>query len=339
MVGVGSTQVLSKCLLLSILVFERMAIIELAKSGRAACRTCKGKIEKDSPRVGVENVFRKDGKEYISYRWHHFDCALSKMPETVAEAEGYEVLSGEDRKRFDALIESLNRSPTDFIPINEVSADHSKGNFVGRVVKAFGSRELETPDGETRKGRIVQLQEEGKRVKVIVWGSNTEISKSDTMYILNGDVFVGDDGNPVIHVGLKEGSRIVMNEKPNVRTVEKFLSKAWERPAKKVCKFTLAKSSRATCPVCEKPIEKGSVKVIQPVWIANEKTGANFAGDRSFHPSCVQRAENGKEILLEAITHLTIKDLDAFDTFLLEFLKDLESLELKATLQQVLGLT
>lgn len=315
-----------------------MAIIELAKSGRAACRTCKGKIEKDAPRVGVENVFRKDGNEYVSYRWHHFDCALSKMPEVVAEAEGYEILSGEDRKRFDALIESMNRSPTDFVPVDEVSVDQPSGNFVGKVVRAFGSRELETPHGEIRNGRIVQLQEGEKRVKVIVWDLEEDISKGDTMYILNGEVVMGEDGNPVIHVGLKDGSTVSMNEKPKLKTVEKFLSKAWERPAKKVCRFTLAKSSRATCPVCEEPIEKGSIKIIQPVWITNEDTGANFAGDRSFHPTCVEKAEHGKEILLEAITHLTLKDLETYGQFLREFLDEIESLELKSTLQQVLGL-
>ncbi|RMG25071.1 MAG: hypothetical protein D6732_22765 [Methanobacteriota archaeon] len=316
-----------------------MAIIELAKSGRATCRTCKGKIEKDTPRVGVENVFRKDGKEYISYKWHHFDCALSKIPEIVAEADGYEILSREDRKRFDELIESLNRSPTDFIPINEVSIDHPRGNFVGHVVRVFGSRDLETPDGEVREGRIVQLQNADRRVKIIVWETKREITKGDTMYIINGEVMIGEDGNPVIHVGLAEGSHFSLNDKPKIKIVEKFISNAWERPPKKVCKFTLAKSSRATCPVCEEPIAKGSVKVIQPIWITNEDSNANFAGDRSFHPVCVEKAEHGKEIMLEAITHLTLNDLESHDSFLRQLLDQLESLELKSTLQQVLGLT
>jgi hypothetical protein len=61
-------------------------MIEVAKSGRAACRTCKKNIEKGELRFGEEfaNQFSTTGEP--SYRWHHLACAAQKLPVELAGA-------------------------------------------------------------------------------------------------------------------------------------------------------------------------------------------------------------------------------------------------------------
>lgn len=65
-------------------------MIEVAKSGRAACRTCKKPIAKDELRFGEEiaNQFSSSGEP--SYRWHHLPCAAQKLPVELKSAlDGY----------------------------------------------------------------------------------------------------------------------------------------------------------------------------------------------------------------------------------------------------------
>jgi poly [ADP-ribose] polymerase len=54
--------------------------IEPAKSGRAACRTCRQPIAKGELRFGEEvpNAFSDSGEP--SYQWHHLPCAATKKP-------------------------------------------------------------------------------------------------------------------------------------------------------------------------------------------------------------------------------------------------------------------
>ncbi len=58
-------------------------VIEVSKSGRATCRTCRQKIEKDTLRFGEEtaNAFNPEGSP--SYLWHHLLCAAQKRPAVV----------------------------------------------------------------------------------------------------------------------------------------------------------------------------------------------------------------------------------------------------------------
>ncbi len=44
--------------------------VEIAKSSRAACRTCSQKIMKDEIRIGEPSYFQ----EHLSYKWHHLNC-------------------------------------------------------------------------------------------------------------------------------------------------------------------------------------------------------------------------------------------------------------------------
>jgi poly [ADP-ribose] polymerase len=78
-------------------------MIEVAKSGRAACRTCKSPIPKGDLRFGEEfaNQFSVDGE--MGHRWHHMKCAAEKLPNKLKDAmAAYE---GEipNRAELDAL--------------------------------------------------------------------------------------------------------------------------------------------------------------------------------------------------------------------------------------------
>lgn len=60
--------------------------IEVAKSGRAGCRTCRQPIAKGELRFGEEtpNAFGDAGD--MSFRWHHLKCAATKLPTELKEA-------------------------------------------------------------------------------------------------------------------------------------------------------------------------------------------------------------------------------------------------------------
>jgi hypothetical protein len=50
-------------------------MIEHAKSNRSKCQTCGKTIQKDELRLGEPSFFQ----EHLSYRWHHLQCAESKV--------------------------------------------------------------------------------------------------------------------------------------------------------------------------------------------------------------------------------------------------------------------
>jgi poly [ADP-ribose] polymerase len=60
--------------------------IEIAKSGRAGCRSCRQPIAKGELRFGEEtpNAFGEPGD--TSYRWHHMKCAATKLPDELRQA-------------------------------------------------------------------------------------------------------------------------------------------------------------------------------------------------------------------------------------------------------------
>lgn len=90
-------------------------IIEVAKSGRAGCRSCRNPIAKGELRFGEEtpNQFGDEGE--VSYRWHHLKCAAGKLPDALKGA--LETYEGEvpDRAELDALMkEAEAKKPPPF---------------------------------------------------------------------------------------------------------------------------------------------------------------------------------------------------------------------------------
>jgi len=60
--------------------------IEIAKSGRATCRSCRVAIAKGELRFGEEtpNSFGDAGD--TTFRWHHVKCAAQKLPDELRTA-------------------------------------------------------------------------------------------------------------------------------------------------------------------------------------------------------------------------------------------------------------
>lgn len=60
--------------------------IEIAKSGRAGCRTCRKPIAKGELRFGEETANQFGDAGDTSYRWHHLACAAQKHPDELRSA-------------------------------------------------------------------------------------------------------------------------------------------------------------------------------------------------------------------------------------------------------------
>lgn len=84
--------------------------IEIAKSGRAGCRTCRQPIAKGELRFGEEtpNAFGDAGE--MTFRWHHLKCAATKLPTELKGA--LDAYTGEvpGRAEIDALIATAEAS-------------------------------------------------------------------------------------------------------------------------------------------------------------------------------------------------------------------------------------
>ncbi len=60
--------------------------IEIAKSGRAACRACKHPIAKGELRFGLEGTGGFADPSSPTFLWHHLLCAAGKHPDELREA-------------------------------------------------------------------------------------------------------------------------------------------------------------------------------------------------------------------------------------------------------------
>lgn len=80
-------------------------IIERARSGRAKCRKCKQKIEKDELRFGheVESQFGE------ALQWYHLKCAAAKVPVDLAAALQQTDEEIPERAELEALIAANRR--------------------------------------------------------------------------------------------------------------------------------------------------------------------------------------------------------------------------------------
>ena len=64
-------------------------LIEVARSSRSKCRTCKRKIEKDKLRLGI----LLEGPFGTGYLWHHLVCAARHRIEDVEAAYGQQAFT------------------------------------------------------------------------------------------------------------------------------------------------------------------------------------------------------------------------------------------------------
>jgi hypothetical protein len=83
--------------------------IEVAKSGRAACRTCRELIAKGELRLGEEapNPYSDSGG--TSFRWHHLRCAAARRPQALQIALGRYEGTLPERAELEQAIETWER--------------------------------------------------------------------------------------------------------------------------------------------------------------------------------------------------------------------------------------
>ncbi|MFX0124793.1 MAG: hypothetical protein ACFFAE_14275 [Candidatus Hodarchaeota archaeon] len=83
-------------------------IIEPAKSGRASCRNCRGKILKGEFRIGIPYQFTKaDGEIVTSYGYYHPECSPQDKIKSILEI--LESLASIDSANRVKITESLNK--------------------------------------------------------------------------------------------------------------------------------------------------------------------------------------------------------------------------------------
>lgn len=95
------------------------AVIEIAKTGRASCRKCRKKIEKDTLRFGLESEMQYGDEP--SYRWYHLACGAAvdpfKLEKLLKTYEG-EI---EDRAEVEGVIREAKKKVKPPFPYAEVA--------------------------------------------------------------------------------------------------------------------------------------------------------------------------------------------------------------------------
>jgi poly [ADP-ribose] polymerase len=81
--------------------------VEIAKSGRAGCRSCRKPIAKGELRFGEETV-NAFAEGDTTYRWHHLACAASKLSLELREALKSFVGEVPDRAAIEALMDKAD---------------------------------------------------------------------------------------------------------------------------------------------------------------------------------------------------------------------------------------
>ncbi len=307
-------------------------VIELSKSSRATCKICKDKIPKGEPRFGKESIFKKGSDEYVSFKWHHFDCAVDKFPKELISADLLVELTGEHESKFNELKKSMSASAFDVKSLKDVTEADKKLSLSTTVARAMAVKEMEDINGDMKIGRSVFITEEvaDKKInsKLFLWGDHTSlpVEKGDTIVVV--DAITQIASNDKIQFHANEDSKVLLNPSDKeltlyTKNIEIYEGISWNRPAGKSVQFEYAKSSRAKCKICEAKIDKGTLKLIKPVW--GENAGRSFPSVDSFHINCSVNDINADEIIHEAITRLTpdmVNDERKILTDLLNILPD-----------------
>jgi len=317
-----------------------MSIIELAKSSRATCRICKGKIEKLNPRLGIKNSFVKDGKVYESYRWHHLEHAFEKFGEEISTAEINAELDEETLEKIERVKIKFSGGLAP-LPISDLEEHGIRVNTFATVLRAIKSKEAENSKGAPDHSRTVYVESDKQRRKVILWGSHVsfDLSKEDEITIIRGLTELGSDEK--IMVNVDSTSKLLINASEDekskyLKAPKLFTAESWSRPSGKVV-FEIAKTSRAKCNVCEEKILKGELKIVKPVWLENETTKQKIPGSYSLHLHHVLEDENGEDVLREAISKINLELIDDFRDVFSNFTAKIKNQSIKKELQQVLA--
>jgi hypothetical protein len=169
---------------------RRMAhMIEVAKSGRASCKTCKKTIAKDELRFGEEfaNQFSTSGEP--SYRWHHLPCAAGKLATELKSA--LDTYDGDvpDRAELDKLMAAglakANAKPAGFPYVDKAPTGRARCMQCEQAIEKGGfrvaiEREVDTGTFVTRgagymhpKCVAAQLEDAGGDMEELVSGLRT----------------------------------------------------------------------------------------------------------------------------------------------------------------------
>jgi len=132
-------------------------IIEVAKSGRAGCRTCRKPIAKGELRFGEEtvNTFADAGE--TTFRWHHMACAATKLPDELTGAMAAYAGEIENRAELDELVKTAVASkPPPFPYADRAPTNRAKCLACGETVEKGSLRVVIERDIErgmsTQKG-------------------------------------------------------------------------------------------------------------------------------------------------------------------------------------------
>jgi hypothetical protein len=281
-------------------------VLELAKSSRSSCRLCKAKIEKDEVRFGEESTFRQGDREFTSLKWYHFDCAVEKFSDKLVEVEDFSVLDGEKLDKFNALQKKLSFTNFGYKQLNELTGEEDSADVEAVVLRFIGAKDTKKADQSIQKAAVAYLQNADERIKLFLWNSlELELKKGDRIYLKNVSITIGNDEYIELHESSQ--TKISVNEPINRSgsLIKKYQSKEIERPGGNYIGFEYAKSSRASCTICDKKINKGDLKLVKPVWGENEQTGQKFPSLVSYHVFCVLEDKISDEILHESLSRLT----------------------------------
>jgi hypothetical protein len=125
-------------------------VIEIAKTGRATCRTCRKPIAKGEARFGEEAASAYG--EGVTFMWHHVACAAKKKPSSVREALKSTAVEIENRAEVEKIIEenAAKEKPSAFPYAERAPSARAKcggcGEAIGKgELRVATERELETP--------------------------------------------------------------------------------------------------------------------------------------------------------------------------------------------------
>jgi len=137
--------------------------IDVDKTGRAKCRTCKRDINKEEVRVGAK--FDKD--QNAPYQWHHIRCLKPLMEMDLASVTGFNDLTNDQQKTVDDTIAKRKR--------------REKAKNDGKE-----------PEPDYYEMTVKQLKDELEKRRM--WIDKERIKKDDYVHLLEKDDGAGGNG-------------------------------------------------------------------------------------------------------------------------------------------------